>query len=160
VDTVLWDLGADPLPIADPAHHRAPEHHPEAVVRRLIREVTRADALALASPLYHGSYSGVLKNALDHLSYDAFRNKVVALLSHGGGIRGCTQPCEHLRSVVRTLYGYSTQTQVASTNADFTFQPDRVELNSAEIHERLHRLAAELVHFTGCLRGQDIPKEG
>jgi NAD(P)H-dependent FMN reductase len=157
--TTFWDLGSEPLPIADPAYHRAPDRHPDAVVRRFVQEAQRADAFSLATPLYHGSYSGVLKNALDHLRYDAFRNKVVALLSHGGGIRSCTQPCEHLRSVVRTLYGYSTQTQVASSSGDFSYDRGTPDLVNAELGERLERLAAELCQMAHLLSKHAIAKE-
>ncbi|WP_246348558.1 NAD(P)H-dependent oxidoreductase [Bartonella callosciuri] len=33
------------------------------------------------APFYQGSYSGVLKNALDNLAYDAFLSKLVGLIS-------------------------------------------------------------------------------
>ena len=33
----------------------------------LVADVRRADAVVIGSPAYHGSLSGVVKNALDHL---------------------------------------------------------------------------------------------
>ncbi|WP_375633527.1 MULTISPECIES: NADPH-dependent FMN reductase [unclassified Bartonella] len=37
-----------------------------------VKTIADADDVILASPVYHGSYSGGLKNALDNLDYDAF----------------------------------------------------------------------------------------
>ena len=42
------------------------------------------DAFVLGTPVYHDSYSGVLKNALDHLGSASLGGKVFGLVSHGG----------------------------------------------------------------------------
>ena len=140
----IWDLRSRPLPIADPGHHSRPDIHPEAVVREFVTKVDAAKAIALASPLYHGSYSGVLKNAIDHLRWDALRDKPVALLSHGAGVSRCAQPAEHLMSVVRTLYGMAIQTQVCTSRSDFDHGPNGPFVSSAEIDARLVRQVEEI----------------
>ncbi len=70
-----------------------------------------------SSPVYHNSYSGVLKNTLDHLDIPHFRNKAVGLVSHGGD--GSTQPVDHLRVVVRGLNGIATPTNVCTRKDDY-----------------------------------------
>ncbi|WP_375622831.1 MULTISPECIES: NADPH-dependent FMN reductase [unclassified Bartonella] len=90
------------------------------LVRQFIKTIAAADGVILASPVYEGSYSGVLKNALDNLAYNAFLNKPVGLISHGSTAKKCAQPCEYLLPVVRTLYGYALQCQIASSNEDFS----------------------------------------
>jgi len=82
--TILWDLRNSPLPIANPEFHSDPEQHTNPKVRRFVVHASNADAFVLASPIYHNSYSGTLKNALDHLAIAQFYYKPVALLSHGG----------------------------------------------------------------------------
>lgn len=159
VGTTFWDLRERPLPIADPAYHAAPHTHPDSTVRCFISHLQEAEGIVLGSPLYHGSFSGALKNALDHLGYDAFRNKVVALVSHGSGIRSCAQPAEQLRTIVRTLYGYSTQTQVATTNTDYEERVGDIALVNVDILERVQRLAGEMVQLLALLGCQDIIKE-
>src|SRR3989344_3116034 len=67
VETVFWDLRTSPLPIALPEYHKDPLKNPDKTVQKFVRAVMDADGLVLGSPLYHGSYSGVLKNALDNL---------------------------------------------------------------------------------------------
>lgn len=152
MDVAFWDLAAEPLPIADPSFHRQPMQTPNAAARKLITAVSRADAIALASPLYHGSYSGVLKNALDHLGWDAFRHKPIALLSHGANATRCAQPVEHLQSIVRTLYGTNLQTQICTSNGDFGNAGDETIVASQDILSRLERLRDELARFIAAHR--------
>jgi NAD(P)H-dependent FMN reductase len=69
---------------------------------RLLAAVDDADALLLGTPVYHGSYSGVLKNALDYCGFDEFEEKTVGLLGVAGGSFPVTA-LDHLRSVCRAL---------------------------------------------------------
>ncbi|EJF80108.1 hypothetical protein MCO_00325 [Bartonella sp. DB5-6] len=143
------DLREQPLPIADPDYHHNVEANPSAVVRQFVKTIAAADGVILASPLYQGSYSGVLKNALDNLAYDAFLNKPVGLISHGSTAKKCAQPCEHLLPVVRTLYGYPLQCQVASSKEDFTSDDEgrTWKVISEEVRARCERLANEMCAF-------------
>lgn len=155
VPSVTWDLRAQPLPIADPAFHHKPELHPDPLVRRFIQVARNVDGFALASPLYHGSFSGVLKNAIDHLWWDAFRDKPVALLAHGGSERRSANVNTALQSVVTTLCGYSLQTQIATGPSDFhKNDQNQIELSNNGIKERLDRQAEELVRLARLFRSQ------
>jgi azobenzene reductase len=147
MDVEFWDLADRRLSIADPAYHRSPLDTPDLVARRFIQAVMDADAIGLGSPLYHGSYSGVLKNALDHLGWDAFRQKPVALLSHGANATRCAQPAEHLQSVVRTLYGLCLQTQICTSKSDFDGEGPATALTNMDILERLKRLGSEITRY-------------
>jgi len=159
--STIWNLQHMPLPLCEPQYHWDIDAHPDSEVQRFAKEVRAADGIALGSPLYHGSFSGVLKNSLDHLWYDAFRNKPVALLSHGSSERRCSIPCEMLQTVVKTLFGYCCQTQVASTKTDFEQNEDgpfRMENNA--LRQRIHRQAHELVQLSGILKEHsDLVKE-
>lgn len=149
MSVVFWDLATSPLPMADPRYHHQPSDVPEPLARAFVQAIELADVVALASPLYHGSYSGVIKNALDHLGYDAFRDKPVALLSHGANATRCAQPAEHLQSVVRTMYGINMQTQVCTSKTDYSVDGDHVALTSGDVRNRLLRLRDELRQFSG-----------
>jgi NAD(P)H-dependent FMN reductase len=142
--TTLWDLYENSLPATDPDHHGDP-FHPNEAVREFISLVNSADGLVLGTPLYHGSFSGILKNALDNLGSDAFKNKHVGLVSNAGGI-GNMQAAEQLRSVVRALYGYALQTQIVTTEEDYTVIGNN--LANDAIKQRTQRLVDELVFFT------------
>ncbi|MGF7156945.1 NADPH-dependent FMN reductase [Bartonella heixiaziensis] len=154
------DLREQPLPITDPDYHHQVEANPSAAVRQFIKTITAADGVILASPLYQGSYSGVLKNALDHLAYDAFLNKPVGLISHGSTAKKCAQPCEHLLPVVRTLYGHALQCQVASAKEDFASDDEgrAWKVISKEVRTRCERLAHEMCAFLNQKAGRDDKK--
>ncbi len=103
VATYIWDLADDPLPLFDPRYYPDPYTNASEAVRRFAQLADQADAFVWGSPVYHNSFSGVLKNALDSLSIQQFRHKPVALTSCGNSDRTGGQPCDHLRIVARGL---------------------------------------------------------
>jgi NAD(P)H-dependent FMN reductase len=109
---------------------------------RLRHRVAAAHAVVLATPVYHGSFSALLKNFLDHLLSDAFHGKPVALIANGGGPRSGGIACEQLRSVVRSLSGWSTPTHLAITPGDFEGGAP-----GPFIASRLDQLVGELCDF-------------
>jgi len=158
VETVMWDLKEKPLAIAIPEFHKNPMQAPDKNVKEFVSLVTKSYGFVLGSPLYHGSYSGVLKNALDNLHFDAFRNKPVALVSNSSSIRNVDHPCEHLRLVVRALFGYALQCQIGTAETDYKEEKDEYILTNEEIIERCHRLTKELISFAAVLRKNSINK--
>ena len=103
-DVSAWKLGYRPVSEAMPEFHKDPfaQGNPKEVIE-LAEEVKVADVIVLCTPVYNGSYSAHLKNALDCLWWDAFRGKQVILASHGSMTAGI--PLSHLQDVVRTMQG-------------------------------------------------------
>ncbi|WP_372663909.1 NADPH-dependent FMN reductase [Cohnella sp.] len=95
----FWDLYSQPLPFYDPDADTDPES-----VRQLANSVAAADAVVLSTPEYHGSVSGVLKNALDYLGGDQFDGKMVLSISSAGGAVGVSS-LQHLQVIVRNVHG-------------------------------------------------------
>jgi NAD(P)H-dependent FMN reductase len=148
----LLDLRHHALPPMDPRLRREREAHPDPAVGRLFSMAGAADGFVFASPVYHNSYSGVLKNALDYLRIPDLRYKPVGLASHGGA---SPQAVDHLRQVVRGLNGVAIPTQVCTKEADFAGHnppADHHELTDPDILARVERFAHELVRFAGALR--------
>ena len=150
--TRFWDLRIQPLIIAQPEYHHDPSKSPNEQVRTFSAAVEKADAIILGSPLYHGSYSGVLKNALDNLKSDAFKNKPIGLVSNSSGPRAGISACEHLRIVVRTLYGYALQSHIGTYRSDYTEEPTKYVLNDTEIQDRCHHFVDELLKLEKLLK--------
>lgn len=157
-EVLFWDLLEKPLSIAVPEFHKNPSQSPDENVKAFVKEVDEADGVVLGSPLYQGSFSGVLKNALDNLRYDAFRNKPVALVSNSSSMRNAAHPCEHLRLVVRALYGYVLQSQIGTADSDYKEAQDGYELENEEIKKRVLRQADELISFAKLLEENPINK--
>jgi NAD(P)H-dependent FMN reductase len=145
-----WDLGERPVPPPDPQYHRDPLLNPDPEVHRLVLAANAAEAFVLASPNYHNSFSGLLKDALDNLSVAQFNGKAVGLASNGGGMPA-SQAVDQLRIVARGLGGIAIPTQFITTDADWVEGPDGYELKSEVIHLRLQRFLDELLSIASRL---------
>ncbi|MBI3624055.1 FMN reductase, partial [Candidatus Saccharibacteria bacterium] len=87
----------------------------------------------------------ILKNALDCLGSDNFRGKKVGLVSNASNIRKAHQACLHLVTIVQTLYGQPTQTQIGTAREDYEDKDDYFELVNQDIQQRCERLVDELL---------------
>lgn len=146
----LLDLRTVEVPLLDTVAYNANLPFAHATGRDLRARVATADAVVLSTSVHHASYSGLLKSALDHLAADAFVDKAVGLLANAGAARGATIACEHLRSVVKAMGGWSTPTQVATSSSDF--DAEARTLTSAAMQRRCAVLGDELCRFTSAMR--------
>lgn len=108
--------------------------------------VDRADAVLLGTPNYHGSYSGALKNALDHCGRDEFEGTTVGLLEVAGGQFPGTA-LVHLRTVCRTLRAWTLPTEVRIPESHVTVDGDGI--GDSDVAARTHRLGRELAAYAG-----------
>jgi azobenzene reductase len=141
-----WDLRERPLPIADPEYHERAEVHPDAAVREIAAIAREASAFVLATPVYHNSFSGVLKTCLDHLSIADFAYKPVGLVAHGDNL-SAVQACDQLRVVVRGLHGLALPLQVVTTPDDFASADGQPRLVAEGVLQRLDRFALDLLLY-------------
>jgi len=141
-----WDLRARPLPIADPEYHERADVHPDAAVREIAALARGASAVVLATPVYHNSFSGVLKTCLDHLSIPDFAYKPVGLIAHGDNL-SAVQACDQLRIVVRALHGLALPIQLVTTPDDFTSSDGGPRLAAEAALQRLDRFALDLLLY-------------
>ncbi len=135
------------LPVNDPNYHDNPEGHPDQKVRDFAQSIKEAQVVVLGSPCYHGSFSGLLKGALDHLVDEAFKGKAVGVVSHAAGIRVSMQPAQQLALVVRTMEGRVSDRLIGTCKADYTEQDGHFVLSSEEILQRCERFVRELLEL-------------
>jgi azobenzene reductase len=117
--------------------------------REFGRAVHAADAVVLASPVYHNSCSGLLKAALDELTVELGR-KPVALASSAASCRGA-QALDHLRLVVRALGGIAIPAQVVSRASDHADAHAGYRLEDPAALDRVTIVTDELVWLAGLL---------
>ena len=146
VSVFHWNLQEKPLPIMVPELRKDISNNPDTNTREFGKLATDCDAFALASPIYHNSYSGVLKNAIDHLRNPHFTYKAVGLISHGG--HRSTQAVDHLRIVGRAVGSIVIPTTVCTSEDDF----DGYKIVNNDILERVQRFCEELVLFAKTMR--------
>ncbi|QCC47085.1 NADPH-dependent FMN reductase [Halobellus limi] len=135
----LIDLREFELPMYDP------DVDDQADGRELRARLRAADAVILGTPMYHGSYSNVVKNALDYCGFDEFEGKTVGLLAVAGGSFPVTA-LEHLRSVCRALDAWVVPHQVAVPRASGAISEDGT-FDDEDLAERVRVLGRRVVQY-------------
>jgi FMN reductase len=147
-ETRLLDLRELDLPMYNPD-----EDEPGEAAAELIETCYAADGLLWSSPLYQGTISGALKNALDWLHLLGRReppylhDKVIGLISAAGGTQGL-QAINTMEFAVRALRGWAVPYVVPVASAARVFDPagrvkdESIELQLATLGEEVVRVAA------------------
>lgn len=129
----------------------------DSVSRCLVSELAAADGIVLASPGYHGSISGLMKNALDYaedLRADTrpyFSGRPVGCIAAAGGWPGACNTLNALRDIVHALRGWPTPLGVAINSSDKVFDTSGV-CNSPRVSQALDVMAEEILGFIGIRR--------
>jgi NAD(P)H-dependent FMN reductase len=107
------------------------DFHPNA--QRLLEEVKSGDALVLATPEYHGSISGALKNALDYINAEHVSGKAVLSVSSAGGPIGVSS-LTHLQTIIRNLHGINCSDWISIGYGTNSFESDGVPSDEGTRH--------------------------
>lgn len=151
-ETMTFDGRTLQLPMYAPER---PERTAEACA--LVEAIRRADGVIIASPGYHGSVSGLVKNALDYL--EDLRNDVRPYLD--GRAVGCIvcafgwqatgTTLVALRSIVHALRGWPTPLGVTVNSAEVTFDVD-AGCSDEVVANQLRLLGEQVVRFATVMR--------
>ena len=144
----LIDLRELKLPFASSDWN--PADYPDA--EKLLSAVRGADGLLWATPEYHGSYSGALKNALDLGDIPDYDGKVVALMGVAAGSIGAIQSLTHLRGIARQLHMWAIPSQLSIAQSYAAFD-ENGELKDAKLAASLEKMSRELVKWSAVHRG-------
>ena len=120
-------------------------------VARLSQTVKDADAIILSTPEYHGSVSGVLKNALDLMGFEEFSGKVTGVISVLGG-QSNSNALNDLRIILRWIHAWVIPEQVSIGQAWKAFGEDGKLLDEG-LSKRFDQFAQSLVETSRKLRG-------
>jgi FMN reductase len=147
-DTSVLDLRLANLPMYNPS---APPTDAEGHVRRATEAVGWADAFVLASPDYHGSMSGAIKNFLDY-HWQEFTGKLFGYVcaSHEKGLTVMDQ----MRTAVRQCYGWSMPYGV-SVHGENDFDAAGNPSNP-RVAGRLKMMGRDVVVYGSLLREQFV----
>lgn len=147
-ETEFLDLGQLDIPLF--STERAKTVPPDAQL--LCDKVYAADALIWASPLYHGTVSGLFKNAVDWLELLSKKepkyltNKFIGLISTAGGTQGL-QAINTMEYIVRALRGWTVPLVVPIAKAWECFDAD-MNLTDEQVKGQLDMLGVEIVRCT------------
>jgi len=147
-ETELCDLREIDLPIFMP--DASISSYPDPARERIADLAARyreADAMLWATPAYHGTMSGALKNALDYMQLLAadpapyLQGKPVGLISIANA-----SPHPHMAACATELRAWLAPTRLTLDAADFG---EDLTIASVAATRRLQRLISELMQFAG-----------
>jgi len=98
----------------------------------LIAALRKADGVIICSPGYHGTVSGLIKNALDYVEDMAkdkdvyFEGRAVGLIAVAAGWQATGTTLATLRSITHALRGWPTPMAVAINSAQPVFGEDKM----------------------------------
>jgi FMN reductase len=141
--TRLIDLGDYDLIFCD--GRRDESTLPDDVLR-LRSDMGLAQGIILGTPVYHGSFSGVLKNALDLMGFREFEGKMVGLVGVSGGRTGAVNALTGLRAIGRVLHAWVIPEEVSIPEAWRAFDAlDKIK--DQELEERLREVGRQVARF-------------
>lgn len=120
--------------------------------RDLVAQLALADGIILGSPGYHGSISGLVKNALDYaedLRADVrpyFSGRAVGCIATAGGWPGAVNTLGALRDIVHSLRGWPTPLGAAINSSERVFD-DGGQCLVPRVAQMLDVIANEVVGF-------------
>ena len=118
-------------------------------ISKLREQVRAAQGIILATPEYHGSYSGVLKNALDLMGFDEFEGKMLGLVGVSGGRMGAFGAMHSLRDVGRALHAWVIPEQAGVPQAHEVFD-ENGNCKDEATEKRLKEVGHQVARFA-CL---------
>ncbi len=136
---------------------RLPLYDPKATTRTaderaFVEAVRGASAVIIASPGYHGSISGVVKNALDLLEETSrderpyLADMPVGLIATAYGWQATGSTIAALRSIVHALRGWPTPF-AAAINTQVTKFDDEGGANDPAVIEQLRLVGRQVARF-------------
>ena len=114
------------LPFYDPS---VPER--TDVATKMVEDLRRADGVILVSPGYHGTVSGLVKNALDYIAY---------------GWQAAVNTLAAVRSIVHALRGWPTPLGAAINSAQVKFDGDG-SCSDADVDRNLRVIGRQVAEF-------------
>ena len=111
-----------------------------------------ADGIVIASPGYHGTVSGLIKNALDYvedMAKDArpyFEGRAVGLIAVAAGWQATGTTLATLRSIVHALRGWPTPMAI-TVNSQLSVFDAQGQVSDRALANQLDILAQQVVSF-------------
>lgn len=109
-----------------------------------LHAIEGADGLVVATPVFRGSYAGVLKTVLDLLEPGSLRGVPTVLAATSGSVRHTLMTDFAMRPLLSYFGALTMPTSVVATPEDFT-----LGVPTPELATRIARAATQLTTFAG-----------
>jgi FMN reductase len=115
-------------------------------VHQLRQTLKDSQGIILATPEYHGSLTGALKNMLDLMRIEDFETKIIGLVGVAGGEIGAINSLTTMKTICRNLHCWVLPQEVSIANSAQTFDHDG-NVKDAAIEQRLLNVGRQVVKF-------------
>ena len=146
-DTELVDLAKTPLPILGRPEESDPQW--ETNINKIGNKLDAADALIVLTPEYHGSLSGVLKNAIDHY-WKEFQKKPVGVVAASAGKMAGINASTQLQHVILSLGAYPLPLKLLIPEIQNAFD-DEFEPQNEKIAANTDKFLDEFLWFVDAI---------
>ena len=131
VETDMIDLLHYQLPLMEERAGRNPEQLP--VVAEVGEKLKEADAMLLITPEYHGTFSGVLKNAIDYY-WNELKKKPVGVVTATGGKMGGINASTQLQHVILSMGSFPLPQKLLVPNVENSIDEEYNPLNEEVVN--------------------------
>ena len=136
----ILDLGGFDLPQFNTESKEKTQNNLK--IAEFINLTKQADGYIWASPVYHGSFSGILKNALDR--QPSLDKKIVGLVSNG--MNRSSIVVDQLTLIARSQHAIAIPTRICSQESDFDKQKN---ITNQDISSRIEAFCTEFIWYLG-----------
>jgi azobenzene reductase len=148
IDVTMIDLAEHALPLMM-EERNGRLHSPTDDISIMGAQLKEADAMILVSPEYHGSFTGVLKNALDFF-WAEFNKKPIGVVTTGSGKMGGINASTQMQHVVLSLGAYPLPTKLLIPEIQHAFN-DQFEPLREDIVRNSDRFLNEFSWFANAI---------
>lgn len=159
VSRAAMEAAGAEVQIFDGAHTKLVFPHEPATddAKRCKAVVAKADAVIIATPEYHGTFSAQTKLFIENLGFPSvLKNKPVALLGVAGGRIGAIKAIEHLRGSCSHLGAVIIPGSISIAHVSRSFD-EAGNCIDDETTECLLRLAKSVMDFVGHYHFREGP---
>jgi FMN reductase len=126
---------------------------PSEAAAAMIAALASADGVIIGSPGYHGSVSGLVKNALDYIEglradpRPYLDGRPVGCVVTAAGWQGAVSTLTALRSIVHALRGWPTPLGIALNTAT---QGEGDPCATLDVHRQIETLVGQILNFNAA----------
>lgn len=147
VQTNLIDLSEFALPIMGSKEGYNDSY--DENFKHIGKLLEEGDALLFVSPEYHGSFSGVLKNTLDHF-WSEFKKKPIGVVTVSSGKMGGINASTQMQHVILSLGAFAMPLKLLVPEIQQSFN-ESFEPATEKLHKSVNHFLDEFLWFADAI---------
>lgn len=144
IQPTILDVREKPLPLLESIYRNHPA--PTENMHHWKKELDQADAFLIVSPEHNGSYSGALKNTLDHF-YEEYNSKPMGIIAVSAGALGGINAAMALQHFCLKVGGYLLPAFLLTPKVQSLFDPEG-SLIDESYSKRLDKFLHQFIEFS------------